>query len=63
MFNARWAGTCQSCGGQFDQGDEVARTKDGTVHEGCRDDPAEPKRGEVCPECFTEKALSGVCAC
>lgn len=57
--------TCINCHGRISPSDSVVDTVDGPSHRDCwLDNPeAETKRGEVCPECFTEKSLTGVCAC
>jgi hypothetical protein len=43
-------------------------TDDGAVHFGCAGDrnavaAKVTKAREVCPRCFTEKAVNGACAC
>lgn len=68
-FEAKFNGPCAaSCGEQIEVGDEARWASDGqrerVIHAGC--DLIVEKRlqaGSVCPRCFTEKSVSGACAC
>lgn len=64
-FTAKYDGTCAAeCGERVHPGDRVKYVDDQLVHEGCV--PAqvvERAPRPVCPECFTETAVNGACAC
>lgn len=65
-FEARYRGACAGdCGETIKPGDVVAYVDDQLVHEGCEPAPAPVERAPrpLCPECFTETALNGACAC
>lgn len=57
-IEAQVKSTCEDCGKAIWVGDRIVLSGGaGWVHEVCP--VKEPKRGEVCPECFTEKSLAG----
>lgn len=62
-FEARWAGICVDCGGDFRAGDEIRY--DGTgqlIHAGdCEPDLEIP--AQVCPLCFVALPVSQECDC
>lgn len=68
-FEAKIRSECPAgCGEPIEVGDEVRWAYDGqrerVIHAGC--DLIVEKRleaGSVCPRCFTEKSVSGACAC
>lgn len=68
-FTAKFPGPCAAdCGEQIAAGDEVLYVDDKLVHDGCL--PLENGSGvpaditrPICPECFTERAVNGKCAC
>lgn len=67
-FEARYPGRCRACPDPIEVGDDLVMTDEGAVHFGCAGDRAAvaarvtmPR--EVCPRCFTEKAVNGACAC
>ncbi|MAM53562.1 hypothetical protein [Microbacterium sp. UBA3394] len=65
-FPARYPGRCAAadCDDAIDPGDIVEYVDEQLVHEGCRPAPTvERAPRPVCPECFTETALNGACAC
>ena len=63
-FEARYPGRC-AAGDEISVGDILAYDSDRQgIHVECADYPDRPKkRGEICPRCFTEKSLTGACAC
>lgn len=72
-FEARYPGTCLDCEDTIGVGDQiearfsqVARDSKvvGYAHAVCPDtDPMRFDPDQVCPECFTVKAVNGACAC
>jgi len=59
-FPAAHTGTCSACGDDFDPGDLISRADTGWKHDTCPDDRP---LGQVCTDCFMEKAESGACGC
>jgi hypothetical protein len=61
-FTAKFSGTpCDSCEEPVREGQEVEyNTANKIVHVLCPE-LAEVKHGEICPSCFMEKSVSGVC--
>lgn len=63
---AKFPGTCaRSCGRPIRRGDQIAFIDRELFHEACAgeaDTPA-PLTRSVCPNCFTEVAISGGCMC
>lgn len=62
-FTAQYPGLCDRCDGTVRPGDEAAydRTEGNSralVHAAC---PAPPEPRAVCPSCFIELPVSGVC--
>ena len=53
IFTARYPGTCQSCGDQFEAGEQLRYDEDDqVVHRAC----SRPHRpAETCTNCFLEK--------
>lgn len=64
-FSARFPGRCAAeCGEPVQPGDVVEYVDDQLVHEGCVPAPlVERAPRRQCPECFTEVAVNGACAC
>lgn len=64
-FTARYGGKCAAdCDRRIAPGDVVEYVDDELVHEGCVPAPiVERAPRPTCPECFTETALNGACAC
>lgn len=67
-FEARYPGRCPACEEEIRVGDDlIFNDDDVTVHFGCanrpRLSPVTGKAREICPRCFTEKSVSGTCAC
>lgn len=60
-IQAAYVDICEACGGQIRPGQLIDRDmwSEKWMHETCPQDEPRP----VCPECFTEIALSGACAC
>lgn len=60
-FIAKWGSTCGFCDQRIRPGEEVAYTAFGDLgHVKCPADPTELQRA-VCPECFLEVPVTGVC--
>lgn len=69
-FEAKYRGTCAdpSCDRPIDVGDAVVYVDQELFHDGCSLNGASPSvlapiQREVCQACFTEKSVSGECAC
>lgn len=63
-FRAKYPGRCPDCGDPIEVGDTLVATQDGlAVHEEDVRRSASELSREVCPRCFTEKAVNGACAC
>lgn len=67
-FKAKYAGTCQDCGGSIEVGDEVVYAGTKVVHanDECGIQVAareSPQTGRVCTSCWTERSVTGACAC
>jgi hypothetical protein len=63
-FEARYPGRCPSCQHGIEVGDELIMEDEVAVHFDCAGEPTKRIRPrEVCPRCFTEKSVSGACAC
>lgn len=66
-FEARYPGRCLACNEPIDIGDDLTYDYDQVVHYECAGRAASlatiGRRLEVCPRCFTEKSISGACAC
>ena len=66
-FEARYPGRCPACGERIDVGDDLVMEDEQAVHFECAGRTGLPDpRGrarEVCPSCFTQKAVNGACAC
>ena len=60
-FNARYDGGCADCGGRIRVDDLVRYDGDRLVHDEC-EDPTMASQ-DVCPDCFTARAVNGSCAC
>lgn len=62
-FEAQYSGECEECGERFPPGETIRIVGTGApVHDVCPDDAPVPGR-QVCPRCFTEKAVTGACGC
>lgn len=64
-FQAKYAGRCPDCGESIEVGDVVQYNEDGKVVHGLCDAAVAvaPARRGICPDCFTEKSVSGACGC
>lgn len=64
-FTARFGGRCAAeCGERIKPGDVVEYVDDQLVHEGCVPAPVmERPAREQCPDCFTERSVTGACMC
>lgn len=66
-FEARYRGRCASaaCDRPIEQGDQVVFVDQGLFHDECALDAGAPAplQRPVCPECFTERSVSGACSC
>lgn len=63
-FEAKFPGKCPSCGEGFSAGQRVRyNADDSLVHEHCDDEPQMLRlvAAPLCPKCFMEMSLSGVC--
>lgn len=61
-FIARFPGLCGACGEPFGDGAFIRRYVDGYAHDVCPDPIPEAQR-DICPVCFTERAVNGRCMC
>lgn len=62
-FHAKHPDRCAgSCAEPIEVGDEVEYIDDQLVHFGCTP-TAEPEPRPICPDCFLEIPLNGVCSC
>ncbi|NYD39932.1 hypothetical protein [Nocardioides panaciterrulae] len=64
-FEARYPGRCPACHEPIDVGDDPVMEDHRAVHFECAGDQPRPQLvpREICPRCFTEKSVSGACAC
>lgn len=63
-FRAKYPGRCTACDEPIEIGDRLATTEDGFhVHEACPDTFPSVQPRETCPRCWTERSVSGACAC
>lgn len=62
-FEARFGGRCGSCDERIHEGDAVRfEGDDNLIHDDCTaHEPRERKPQPVCPSCFTELPVTGVC--
>lgn len=62
-FIAKYRGTCEDCGDDVEPGQEATFLSDhkSIRHVKCPEGHFPDKPGEVCPRCFTEIPVSGVC--
>lgn len=61
-FEARYNGRCGACDERIREGDTVRFDGDDLVHADCATSaPREQAPRPVCPECFTEIPVAGVC--
>jgi hypothetical protein len=63
VFEARYPGRCPACTERFDTGDLITYDADDELlHAVCATTtPREPAVRPMCPVCFTELPLTGVC--
>lgn len=58
-FTAKYGGVCTECDNEFSAGDLISSTGVGYEHAGpC---PTTRPAGKVCPSCFIELSVTGVC--
>ena len=67
-FTARFGGKCSACGEAIHPGDVIrypdAHDGTGFEHVDCAAIISpEPMTGDVCPECWLTRSLSGECGC
>jgi len=61
-FAARYDGRCWSCEERIYEGDMIRFADDGvTVHADCSTAVPTAAAQPMCPDCFTELPLTGVC--
>lgn len=64
-FAARYDGRCGACDERIYEGDMIrfdAASDSNFVHDDCAASaPREPKPQPICPRCFTELPVTGVC--
>lgn len=62
VFEASYGGRCALCPRGIREGDSVQYVDDELVHADCAENPPRPAPVQpMCPECFTELPLTGVC--
>lgn len=62
VFQAKFPGRCPDCGGDLDPGDMVTYNSEGKVaHVLCGGSIEDSITRPVCPSCFCEVPVSGVC--
>ena len=62
-FLANFDGRCSECPEPIKRGDEVRFVDHVLQHGHCPDhEPVQVER-DVCPACFTERSVTGACAC
>ena len=62
-FRAKYPGTCASCQEPILVDQLVEYVDDKLEHVMCDAVAPQEREAEVCPNCFTEKSLSGECSC
>ena len=63
-MKAKYPGFCTDCREPIRIGDDIDRCDDGWSHIEC-DGPltVERPRGDTCPNCWTQRSLTGECLC
>lgn len=66
-FTAKYRGRCagQDCQRRIEPGDDAVFVDQELFHDECALDSALPGPAQrpACPECFTERSVSGACSC
>lgn len=60
-FLAEYPGRCGACGEPIDVGELARYVDDEVVHVECF--TLEEAFRDICPDCFTERAVNGECLC
>ncbi|MBW9093136.1 hypothetical protein JNB62_05525 [Microbacterium jejuense] len=63
VMTAMFATKCDACGGMIQPGQKIGALPDGDwTHVVCPPAKFDITR-DVCPECFTERSVTGACMC